>query len=425
MPFCRLLLALLLSAVGSPALGLSGENQDWQRCLGSEPGDEFLCLQELEVSYLGELDYELELARSARQSGNSGYAAIVLERVVARRPLEAGARVDLVLVSMEAGDLVAAARHLRFLESLPNPPPAVRALMVRLKSLLKPEDKVFDQSLKLSASLGVGYDTNPSLGIYADAVELVINGQPILLRPDQSLQPQPDFFAGGSASAEYSYSPRGLLSASAYFRKYEQVEDQDNLAVAVQAFHKLNDRTYFKGVLGDFRTDKGLYLSRAGAGVRHKLGCDCLSVGVLADVLYGSEDASDARRVTIDTDYVASSGDYELFLYSSLGYSWQPNAEWGNTLGAEVGFNLVVPLAKWRVNMGGQVYSGHDEAQFSPLFPDKKRDLLRSVARMGLSYRVSPMVELFADWTYSRQESDLILYEYKRQVSALGVKLNF
>src|SRR5690606_28988065 len=206
----------------------------WQDCPpAGEVGGvaRFHCLLSHEIQLTGHLDYELALADAARHAGDPTYAAIVLERIVARHPLQAGARLDLVIVSLDIGDNLTAARHLAVLRATPNPPPLVIALIQRLEQSLKPADKSFDTRPRFQGTVGLGYDTNPNLGVVADAIDLIINGSPLTLVPDGSLAPQAAFFAGASAGVEYSYSAKGLLSASGMVREYEGLSNEDSYAV--------------------------------------------------------------------------------------------------------------------------------------------------------------------------------------------------
>jgi hypothetical protein len=398
----------------------------WQDSCPESPQDRFSCLAAHEVEYAGILDYELALADAARLAGDSVYAAIVLERVVIRHPRQAGARLDLVILSLEIGDTLAAERHLDVLKNLPDPPPMVALLLKQLDARLNPADQAFEQQLKFLGSLGLGHDTNPNLGVVADAIDLIINGQPQTLVPDSLLEPSPDFFLGMSAAIEYPYSPKGVVTSALVVREYDTLDDEDALAAYIRLFHNLKGNSFLEATLADFRTAEGLYLSRAGIGLRQRFGsCRCSSVGILGDVLRGGESSAEASRARLEFETERNVGVAKLLVHSGLDYSAQPNAGWGDTLGADVGVDMLARL--WGFNLTSELsaYKGWDENAYSPLFGSSRRDVLRSTFRAGLSYPVVDGLDIFADWSYSRQESDVVLFDYSRHVSTLGLRLNF
>lgn len=374
----------------------------------------------------GQLDYELALAESARKAGNPTYAAFVLERVVARHPRQAGARLDLAILSLQIGDTITAARHLNILQTLPDAPPLVADLLHQLEQRLKPADKAFDNSLKFQGTLGVGYDTNPNLGVLADAIDLIINGSPQTLIPDATLAPSEDVFQGLSAGVDYPYSPKGVLSAALMARNYDTLSDEDSLASSLRLYHNLHGNSFLEAVLGDFRTAEGLYLSRAGVGLRQRFGgCQCSTAGLLVDALRGSEKSSEASRLKMEIATARRYGLARFLLHSNVDYSVQPEAGWGNTLGAQLGANALLRFGRFTGSMEIAYYQGWDEHDYSPLFGSRRRDIGRSSVRAGVSYPVAPGVEAFLDWSYARQESDIVLFDYERQVSALGLRLAF
>jgi hypothetical protein len=417
----RFLLPLLALLAATPALAAP---DSWRDCLQEE--SPFPCLLGLEVDNTGNLEFEQALADAARNAGKPGYAAIVLERIVSRYPEQAGARLELVILSMNAGDNLTAEYHLKILQAHPNPPPQVGALLRELESRLKPVEQAFDSKTRFLGSLGLGYDTNPNLGVIADAIDLVINGSAQTLVPDGSLTPHPAFFAGLSASGEYIYSPKGLISANILAREYEGLADQDSVATSARAFHKLRSNRYLEAVLADFRTGEGLYLTRAGAGARQRFGsCQCNTVGLLLDLLDGSERSNRASRLTLDVQTARKWGPATVRFYGSADYSNQPDAQWGDTLGLELGANAVGYFAGFRGSFGLTVYRGEDDDPYSPLFGTRQRDLQRGSIKLGLSHPVADNIDVFLDWSYSRQDSDVALFEYERQVSAIGLKVAF
>jgi len=421
--FCSRFLFVLLLVVGFVPASF-GDAGKWHNCKQNEPS--FRCLLAFEVENTGDLEFEQALADAARQAGKPGYAAIVLERIVSRHPERADARIELVILSLNLGDNLTAKYHLDILQALPKPPPQVGLLLRELDQRLRPVEQAFERRASFLGSLGAGYDTNPNLGVYADAIDLVVNGSAQSFVPDDSLTPQPSFFVGLSGSTEYIYSPKGLVSANVLAREYDGVEDEDSVAVSAKIFHKLRRNRYVEGTLADFRTGEGLYLTRIGTGLRQRFGeCECSTVGLLVDFLDGSQRSNRASRLTLDVQTARKLSIVTMRLSASADYSFQPDAQWGDTYGLELGAHAVGYFDGFRGTFGLSIYQGRDEEPYSPLFGGSHRDLLRGSIKAGLSHPVTESVDAFLDWSYSRQESNVDLFSYKRQVSAIGVRMAF
>lgn len=399
----------------------------WQDCLERDPsGDRFQCLLPFEAINNGNLPYELELADAARQAGNYAYAAVVLERLTQRHPEHAGARLDLAILSMLAGDNITAAEQLNYLASLPERPPVVTALIRQLEQRLNPPKAAPKSPSTFSARLGVGYDDNPNLGIQIDAIELIIDGVPLSLQPDDSLSPNPRPYLGVGAEYGYEYSERGRIRSEVSVRQYEGLSDQDTLMAAAQIEHRIGVGRYVQGGLSDFRMRDGLYLTRAGAGLRQFLGgCQCYSVGASVDVMDGSESAFRSERGKVSAEVVKRLGRATFYTYGAFSYHRQSNALWGDTYSVQAGVDGIVDLAVADGTFGISRYNSYDENIYSPLFGDSKRDLIRNQVRLGLARNLTEKTRLYLDWSYVDQDSSIPLYSYNRGVAELGLRVTF
>jgi len=216
------------------------------------------------------------------------------------------------------------------------------------------------------------------------------------------------------------------VSVTAMLRGYEGLSDEDNMAIAARLYHSIGGNRFVEAVLADFRTGEGLYLTRAGVGLRQRFGdCRCNTIGVLGDLLQGSERSSEARRVAIELESMRELGRVKLLMFGSAGYDNQPEAGWGNTVGLQAGADATMLFGNVVGVLGVSFYKGWDQAPYSPLFGSSQRDLRRGSLRLGISYPVMRGIEVFADWSFSRQESGIVLFEYERQVSAVGLRMTF
>lgn len=399
----------------------------WQQCLEEAGEQRFRCLATYEVNNTGDTAYEMALAESASQAGNPAYATVVLERVVERDPSNAGARLDLVILSLAAGDQFTAKHHLEVLQTLPDPPLVVGELLRRLDRQINPLAEA-DSKVRprFTGSLGLGYDDNPNFGITADTIDLLIDGGPLTLIPADSMMPDPAAFAMGSVQIDYPYSKNGGLQALVGLRQYDGQSDNDSLSTSARIHHRLAGNRYVEAVLADFRMRDGLYLTRAGVGGNQRFGqCRCNSAGVKLDYMEGNESSLSTTRLRLELDKVMEHGPLALYLYGSVDYSYQPNAEWGNTAGFIVGADALAFSGPLTWVLGVSHSNSYDDSPYSPLFGSDRRDLQWQQLKAGVAYGITRGTELFVDWSYMQQNSSIPLYDFNRHVANLGIRTAF
>lgn len=396
----------------------------WQQCLDVAPAQRFACLEPLELEHIGDLEFELQLAESARVVGKYDYASVVLERLVLIHPEQAGARLDLVILAMRAGNLELAEEQLDQLLALPKPPAVARSLMQQLQQRLnaraatatisKPDYRVM---------LGLGYDDNPNLGIGSDAIDVLVDNVTQSLRLESGFTPEPSPYLEMGLALDYPYEISSRVRAVVDARKYDGQSQQDTLSTTIQAEHRIGGNRYLQGMLSDFRMRDGLYLSRAGVGVRQVVGkCNCYSIGSSLDVMEGSERAFSSLRGRFSGEVKKVYAGVIWHGYGGVAIHRQPYAPWGDTYSAQLGGDAIAPLFWGRLVLGVSRYNSYDEERYSPLFGESRRDITRNQFRVGYSQLGWYGVELYTDISYVDQESPIPLYTYDRSIVEVGLK---
>ncbi|GIX30009.1 MAG: hypothetical protein KatS3mg124_0481 [Porticoccaceae bacterium] len=419
------MLRLLPAALAFLFLWPPGVALAWRECLERPAEARFACLAEREVDHAGELEFDRALAEAARLAGRADYAAVVLERLVLLHPEAAGDRLDLVVLALALGDLDTASRHLEFLLALPDPPPAAARLLRELeRRLAAPAAVAGARRHRLEFQWSLGYDDNANLGMGADALELLVGGVPVRLEPDETFAPDARPFTAAGARFDWAYAPAGRLRGRLDGRLYRGVTDEDSLSGAIEVEHGLTSALFLRAGASDYRLRDGLWLSRAGAALGTLFGaCRCLSLAAGLDGLEGSEDHFRALRGHLDFDGRAVFGPLLLHGWGVAGYQRQPDAPWGDTRTLQLGLDLVAALAGGRLRLGASRYWGADEADYSPLFGNRRRDPHRDQWHAGFDRPIGWGLSAFLEATWIEQGSAVPLYDYDRFLIEAGLRL--
>lgn len=161
--FSQLLPGVLLALAAGLGVGRAadvqavlGEAQD--RLVAREPERTWELLAPLELEAAGSPSFDYIYGVAALDTGRLDAAIVALERVLAREPDFAGARMELARARFEAGDHAAAREQFSYLLTQ-APPPGTRAVIERYLEVIDlgaPERSRFAPY----AELGAGWDSN-------------------------------------------------------------------------------------------------------------------------------------------------------------------------------------------------------------------------------------------------------------------------
>jgi len=117
-------------------------------------------LSQYELDWSGEDAYDYLLGVAALDSGNSGEAIFSLQRLVARQPDFAGARMELARAYFDIGDNeLARVEFTRVLAD--NPPANVQSAASEYMTAIDTRARSYQSDAQYYVELGLGYDSNP------------------------------------------------------------------------------------------------------------------------------------------------------------------------------------------------------------------------------------------------------------------------
>ncbi len=394
----------------------------------------FALLQAHETKRAGDPDFDYALGISAADSGRSGHAIAALQRVLAVQPDNAQARAEIARVYAMAGDIDTAKTEFDTVIADPSLPDPVRQQLNRLSRKYGQAMRGGPSRLNGFVDLESGYDSNVNAATSATSITLPVFAflGPATLGGGATRQSEAFAQVQGGLSAEAPVSRQTKIFGSA-------------LGLWRNALNgKAFDQGAATGTVGVARTSvKGHVLSLSGQGqqfwlaregyrasygaigqyTRRLKSGDALSFAAqYATIDYKTDALRDANRYTGTISYAgkkvyASLGggkeDTRRVGGRHLGY-WLATAQAGTEHPLSDRFSLIAG-----VNAERRSYDGKD-----PLFTKGRRDTqfdasfsLRAIVADGLTLR--PRV------TYTRNKSNLALYDYDRFTASISLRKEF
>ncbi len=142
------------------------------------PSMAYQLLEPHEFAQAGDIDFDYLIGIAALDSGKADKASLALERVLARDPNLAGARLDMARAWYVLGDYARARLELQIL-SKQNPPSSALGMIKQLQNAIDGSEEEAKRSHKWSAYLesGIGFDDNVTSVVsdFSDAIEKTYN----------------------------------------------------------------------------------------------------------------------------------------------------------------------------------------------------------------------------------------------------------
>lgn len=197
-----------------------------------------------------------------------------------------------------------------------------------------------------------------------------------------------------------------------------------SLTVPVYYTHYFLDGEQYQQLIGT-RPTLNLRMGRAqivqlSGGYAHRT--------MLRDYLNAATEALESR----DADVFTAGGGY-IYLFaggrgmSNLRYEWSDDQARGSNWrikGDKLALNLLLPLsASVAANGGGEVLWQNFEGEHS--FYGYRREDRVYGATAGLSWEVLAALKLYTQYSFTRADSNLPVYDYSRHAVTAGVEINF
>ncbi len=386
---------------------------------------------------LGEPTFDFYFGIAAIDTGRAGEGVLALERYILTYPDNASARLQLARGYFALNEDARAREEFESVQRL-NPPADVRATITRFLDAIRLRETRYTVSGGVYIEAGIGVDSNVNGGVQNAAIFLPNLG-PVIIdnRGTRKSDRFTQIAAGGYIS--YPVAPGvALFGGAAGDRKMHVDEDQFDLAnysltggvSLLQEKHLLR----FSATANSIDVDNERYRKSLGGGVEWQYQLDQLqafNVGAqYARLRYAG---TNSPR---DADFNGLSAGYRRLLT----HKWQPVIGAGLSVGKEdvlatgrddlardirgARVNLsFTPAGKWGIAIGASIQKSTYKAPDAFLGVARKDDYRALEA--SVTYLYDRNLSFRAEVTSSRNDSNIQLYEFPRDIYALKARYEF
>ena len=391
---------------------------------------------ELARKYPGELGnaaFDFYFGVAAVDSGRAGEGVLALERYLVNFPGNNQARLELARGYFILGEYTRAREE--FGEVLKSaPPPGVQANIERYLDAIRSRESAYLTTAVAFIEFGIGYDSNINGGVSNASVNLPNFGLVTVAAGGVKIGSAFGQLAGG-VNVVHPVSPGiavyASASADARVHDVHTELDQGNLGISAGA-SILRDQDLFRATLSfnTFEVDNSRFrevVGVAGEWIRQLDELQSISAFVQYAALdyAGNNDARDSRLSGAGGGYRrAFIGPGRPLLALSGSFSREDNQRNREELGRDIASLRasvsVTPAPKWAFNLGGSYQRSNYAAQ-DPLFALTRRDSYYGLDA-SLGYGLTRSLSLRGELLASRNQSNIALFEYRREVAAVKLR---
>jgi tetratricopeptide (TPR) repeat protein len=394
----------------------------------------YAALLPLAATRAGDADFDYALGIAAADSGHFGEAIIALQRVIAVQPTNAPARAEIARVYALTGDVDTARAQFNTVLQDPSLPDPVRQRFTQLERSYSKQIAGGGSDVTGFADLSGGYDSNINTATNLTSVTIplfaffgpgALNGNARAAH-DGFLEAQ----AGVSGVTAIGRQDRlfGSILGNYHDNLSSRTFDQAGLTATTGFAHSLanRDTLSLSGQVQQFWLGRASYRQAYGAigQYTHLLsnGRALSASGQYFHFSYNNQPLLDANRIAIAVSYAArrfvisASGGHEATVRKAG--DAQSNSFGEASIGAEL------PLSPRLSFVGG---AGFDIRRYDApdvLFLINRHDERVDVSA-GLKLLVAKRLTIRPRFTYSRNFSNIAIYDYQRVTGSLGARYEF
>lgn len=382
----------------------------------------------------GDVDFDFALGLAALETGRHGEAIIALQRVIAQQPNNARAQAELARAYALAGDVDTARAEFQTVRGNPSIPDPVRN---RIDGIV---DKM-DQQIAGGASeitgfidLTGGFDSNINTATDAISITLPLFAflGPATLN-NAAREQDAGFYqiqAGVSGSTPLSRQTRLFGSVLGNWRDNvdSRFADQASIVGTIGVAHSLANGDVFSisGQTQRFWLGQDGFRTSVGGDMRYtkRLSGDrALSIsGQYFRLNYDGSPLQDAERFAGRISYA------DRNFFGGIGGGKEETRRVGadhlsfSFFSAQTGGEF--DLTKKASILAGASVEHRNYVNNDPLFLRGRKDTQYD-ASLGVRYRITDTVSIRPRVTYTRNDSNIRLYDYDRWTASVGIRLTF
>lgn len=379
---------------------------------------------------LGKPDFDFYFGVAAIDSGRAGEGVLALERYIVRFPENDRARLELARGYFVLGELPRAREEFEAVQKR-NPPPNVQAAIDRFMDSIRAQETRYTTTASGYVELGFGHDSNVNSGVGDPVISVPTLGTVQLASAGVATG---DRFAhlglGGHFSHPVGPGMAFLFGLSAEGRNHvsnlEQSFDQKSANGHIGLSY-LEDRNLFRAVF----SASSLYVDNdrfrettALGGEFHRQVDELNTASLFVQVARLNYPATPVRNAD----------------FAGLGIGWrhafvlrmQPVFQVQALIGKEAneavpvrndlsrdlytarGAISLTPAPRWGLSAGVTYTKSRFKAADAFFLTERDDDFVG--LELGASYRLTRQLSLRADYQYSSNESNIVLYQYHRNV---------
>lgn len=385
---------------------------------------------------LGTPAFDFYFGVAAIDTGHAGEGVLALERYLVNFPGNVQAKLELGRGYFVLGEDARAREEFNeVLET--NPPPAVVANIDRFLNAIRARESAYRTTAGLFVEIGYGYDSNVNGGVGSPNINLPVLNNVVV--PQAGVKAGSSFTwlaAGGQIS--HPVAPGLAVFASGQvdgkFNNSATQFDQNNVAVSAGGTY-LKDKNLYRVTASHAEVavdDTRFRNVNSLAGEWHHQLDELQTISPFAQyarlTYTGNNQPRDADFYAVGLGYRrAFIGNWQPLLTATVNVGQEHNTEGRADLGRDIyGGRIalaVTPAPQWALSMGGTYQKSRYQGQDSLLLTTRK-DNYYAVDAVA-SYAYTRNLSLRAELLLSKNDSDLALFEFRRDTLVFKVRYDF
>lgn len=445
MGFARLFAAFLLAAL-SPIAAYAAISDEVKTMLEQGKSKEAYELGRQHPELLGDPVFDFYYGVAAIDAGNAGEGVLALERYVINFPENTSARLELARGYYVLGEDARAREEFSAVLKT-NPPEEVKFNIQRYLDAIRSRESFYKTSGVAFIEAGGGYDTNVNAGVSNSNISLPVFGPVTVATAGVKAHSWFEYFAiGGQLSEPVApgVAVFGGGSFNAKFNNNHQVQasqfDQRNLNTNAGLTYLKNKNLYrLSGFYSRIDVDNALFLQTPGTTAEWYYQYDELQTfntfAQYANLKYAENTVTTAGNSLRDSNFYSGGLGYRKAFIAkwqplfSLGasYSRENNTADRDDLSRDIYSGSitfgVTPFPKWAVSIGGAYQRSLYRAPDAFLLTTRMDSYYTGNA--AISYAITPRLSAWVENLYSKNNSNISLYTYSREVAAFKLRYDF
>ncbi len=435
-----LLFAIFLLAIISTNFAYAAVADEVKTMLEQGNAKEAYQLGKQHPELLGDPVFDFYYGVAAIDAGNAGDGVLALERYVINFPENASARLELARGYYVLGEYTRSREEFSAVLKT-DPPEAVKFNIQRYLDAIRSRESVYKTSGAAYIEAGGGYDTNVNAGVSNANISLPVFGPVTVATAGVKAHSWFEYFALGGQLSQPVAPGVGVFGGGSFNAKYNNDHqdqanqfDQRNLNTNAGISYLKNKNLYrLSGFYSRIDVDGDLFLQTPGTTAEWFYQYDELQA-FNTYAQYANLNYAGTNSPRSSNFYSGGLGYRKAFiakwqpLFSlSAGYSRENNTEGRDDLSRDIYSGSitfgVTPFPKWAVSIGGAYQRSLYRAPDAFLLTTRADSYY--TANAAISYAITPRLSAWVENLYSKNNSNISLYAYSREVAAFKLRYDF